>query len=51
MKMSPLGAVRSNLGPESPAANNLTWKPGGTESFAPAGRSTVCGELPADLVA
>jgi hypothetical protein len=31
---SPLGATRIWRGPSSPAANRLTWNPGGTTGFS-----------------
>src|SRR4029077_7162679 len=50
-KMSPLGAVRINLGLSRPVAYCCTLNPVGAFGHASPGRATNCGPLFADLVA
>ena len=51
MKISPLGATRSNRGPDKPRANNFTLNPAGTDSTALVGCGTTRGPFPAEVVA
>src|SRR4051812_25731384 len=51
MKMSPLGATWTMRGPARSVAKGFTVNPGGTDSWAFAGRAASFGLFPADVVA